>query len=152
MQASPLAARRSRARRIARVAAALAAGLLLACAGPLVVRAPQEPQPHPESVLGQIAPLAIAVPPAGGAAAAADPLGERAAGWGRPGGSIAMTERPGESELFERGRPERLDRTPCLAESIPRTGEGTIEQRLRLVGGIVEECLHGLELDRHRRQ
>jgi len=96
MPAWPEAALPSRSRRIARVSAGLAAGLLLACAGSLVVRAPQDPQPHPASVLGQIAPLAIAVPPAGGAAATADPLGERAGGWGRPSGSIAMTERPGD--------------------------------------------------------
>jgi hypothetical protein len=77
-------------------AAMLALLLLVACAGTLVVRAPQEIPPHTESVLAQIAPLAIALSPATGAAAAADLLGERAGGWGRQGGAITSTERPGD--------------------------------------------------------
>jgi len=91
MRRHPLFAARS----IGRGVVAVAAAALVGCGGTLVVRAPQEPQAHAESVLGQIAPLAIAVPPATGAAAAADPLGERAGGWGRRGGDIALTEHPG---------------------------------------------------------
>ncbi len=79
------------------VSAACAALLLpLACGGPLVVRAPQEASPHPGSALGRIAPLSVAVPPATGTAAASDPLGEWAAGWGRRSGAITLTERPGD--------------------------------------------------------
>lgn len=77
--------------------ATLAAGwLALGCAGALVVRAPQEPLTRPEGALASVPPLAVAVPEARGAAAAADPLGQRAGGWGRRGGDIALTERPGE--------------------------------------------------------
>lgn len=79
-----------------RAVAGVALALLIGCAGSLVVRAPQEPAPHPDSVLGQIGPLAVAVPPAGGVAAGVDPLGERAGGWGRSGGAITLTERPGD--------------------------------------------------------
>lgn len=77
----------------------VAAVLLLlpsGCAGTLVVRAPQRSAPHPDSVLARVAPLTLAVPSATGSAAAADPLGERAGGWGRQGGVITMTERPGD--------------------------------------------------------
>jgi hypothetical protein len=83
-------------RRSAIPAAMLAVPWLVACVGTLVVRAPQVIPPHPESVLAQIEPLAIALPPATGAAAAADPVGERAGGWGRQGGAITATERPGD--------------------------------------------------------
>lgn len=95
MRRHPLFAARSIGRGVVAVTAAALLVCVVGCGGTLVVRAPQEPQAHAESVLGQIAPLAIAVPPATGAAAAADPLGERAGGWGRRGGDIALTEHPG---------------------------------------------------------
>jgi hypothetical protein len=109
------------------------------CAGTLVVRAPQEPAPHPGSPLSEIAPLAVAVPAATGSAARADPLGERAGGWGRQGGPITSTERPGDlvrrvvvQELEQAGH-RVVDRDPNVRLAVdvrdfvvaaPRAGRG----------------------------
>ena len=103
-------------RRSSIAASMLALLLQAACAGTLVVRAPQEIPPHPESVLAQIPPLVIEVPPATGAAVAADPLGERAGGWGRRGGAIALTERPGD--LVRR----------VVVQELERAGHRIVEQ------------------------
>jgi hypothetical protein len=74
----------------------LAALLLVGCATDLVVRAPQDAAERPGSALQEVATLAVAVPPATGMAAVEESLGERSGGWGRQGGSIALTERPGD--------------------------------------------------------
>ena len=59
---------------------ALLAAALLACAGDLVVRAPQEPAAREASVLERAAPLRVAVSRVAGAPPSDAPVGERAKG------------------------------------------------------------------------
>ena len=69
--------------------------LALACAGDLVLRAPQQRAPREAGALAAIAPLAVKLLPATGAATAENPVGEREAGMGVRGASIYLTEDAG---------------------------------------------------------
>ena len=75
----------------------LAALLLLAvaCAGDLVLRAPQQRAQRSAGALAAMAPLAVQLLPATGAATAEDPVGEREAGMGVRSASIYLTEDAG---------------------------------------------------------
>jgi hypothetical protein len=66
--------------RIPAIGLALAAAALVACAGDLVVRAPQEPVAREASVLERAAPLRVAVSRVAGAPPSDAPVGERAKG------------------------------------------------------------------------
>lgn len=119
--------------------AAVACLALAACAGDLVVRAPQEWTPQPGGPLAAIAPLRIAVSIAAEGVPADAPVGERAAGWGRPAAPIVLTERPVDvvrrvvvQELREAGH-EMVDEGADVTVSValrdfgidaPRAGSG----------------------------
>jgi hypothetical protein len=68
--------------------------LCLGCAGDLVLRAPSAFAPRTGSALSTLPPLAIEVPPGVGGGTSADAVGERAAGVGRRGGALFLTEAP----------------------------------------------------------
>ena len=75
--------------------ACLAPLLLLACAGDLVLRAPQQRAPRGAGALAAMAPLAVKLLPATGVVTAEDPVGEREAGMGVRSASIYLTEDAG---------------------------------------------------------
>ena len=75
--------------------ACLAPLLLLACAGDLVLRAPQQRAPRGAGALAAMAPLAVKLLPATGVVSAEDPVGEREAGMGVRSASIYLTEDAG---------------------------------------------------------
>ena len=88
---------RRRAIRSSWLEAPLAPLLLLAvaCAGDLVLRAPQQRALRGAGALAAVAPLAVKLLPATGAATAEDPVGEREAGMGVRSASIYLTEDAG---------------------------------------------------------
>jgi len=69
--------------------------LTMACAGDLVLRAPQQRAPRGAGALAALAPLAVELLPAAGAVSAEDPVGEREAGMGARSVSIYLTEDAG---------------------------------------------------------
>ena len=69
--------------------------LTMACAGDLVLRAPQQRAPRDAGALAAMAPLAVKLLPAVGAVTAENPVGEREAGMGAPSASIYLTEDAG---------------------------------------------------------
>jgi hypothetical protein len=69
--------------------------LMLACAGDLVLRAPQQRAPRAAGALAAMPPLAVQLLPATGAPTAEDPVGEREAGMGVRSASIYLTEDAG---------------------------------------------------------
>jgi hypothetical protein len=69
--------------------------LAVACAGDLVLRAPEQPAQTSDGALAALAPLAVQLLPATGAASAEDPVGEREAGMGIRRASIYLTEDAG---------------------------------------------------------
>jgi hypothetical protein len=69
--------------------------LTMACAGDLVLRAPQQRAPRDAGALAAMAPLAVKLLPAVGAVTAENPVGEREAGMGAPSASIFLTEDAG---------------------------------------------------------
>jgi len=75
--------------------ACLAPLLLLACAGDLVLRAPEQRAPRGAGALAAMAPLAVKLLPATGVVSAEDPVGEREAGMGVRSASIYLTEDAG---------------------------------------------------------
>jgi hypothetical protein len=76
-------------RRIGTVASLL---LAVACAGDLVLRAPQQPAQSSSGALAALAPLAVQLLPATGETSAEDSVGEREAGMGASSASIYLTE------------------------------------------------------------
>jgi hypothetical protein len=69
--------------------------LTMACAGDLVLRAPQQRAPRSTGALAALAPLAVKLLPAAGAVSAEGPVGEREAGMGARSASIYLTEDAG---------------------------------------------------------
>jgi hypothetical protein len=67
----------------------------LACAGDLVLRASQQRAPARAGALAALAPLAVQLPAATGAATAEDPVGERETGMGVRSATIYLTEDAG---------------------------------------------------------
>jgi hypothetical protein len=113
--------------------------LAAACAGDLVLRAPQPRAQQSATPLAAMAPLAVHLLPATGAPTAEDPVGEREAGMGVRGASIYLTEDAGAvlwrlvaGELSRAGH-RVVDAQPDVAVEI-RVLEFSVRDRARSPG------------------
>ena len=113
--------------------------LALACAGDLVLRAPQQRAQRGATALAAMEPLAVRLLPATGAPTAEDPVGEREVGMGVRSASIYLTEDAGAvlwrlvaGELSRAGH-RVVDAQPDVAVEI-RVLEFSVRDRARSPG------------------